>query len=117
CNLWQIGNHATWLLKSQSSKCLPPSSLCNSLQILRGCHTAPHVAGLPVITHVYLSNLALSVRAVNVLAVKFVSTTPDGKRSKCVRRWVIPVFNSSSALNSLYVNCKDATCLIFRFPN
>lgn len=32
------------------------------------------------------------------------------KRIKCVRHWVIPVFNSSSAINSLYVNCKDAAC-------
>lgn len=77
---------------------------------LEGFHTAPRVAGLPEITHVYLSNLALSVRAVNVLAVKFVSTTPAGKRIKCVRRWVIPVFNLSSVRNSLYVNFKDAAC-------
>lgn len=32
---------------------------------------------------------------------RFVSITHAGKKSKCVKRWVIPVFSSSLALNSL----------------
>lgn len=47
---------------------------------------------------------------VNVQAAWFAFTTRAGKKSSCVRRWGIPVFNSLLALDSLYVNCKDATC-------